>query len=103
MDQKNLKLQIAVFGLVSATFTNIYITQPVLPTLQDEFGVSTVQASMTVSIVILGIILSNLFFGYLADRISIRPIIAAGGLCFLAVPLATGFIEKKTERQDVDS
>ncbi|MFA5905570.1 MAG: MFS transporter [Desulfobacula sp.] len=84
MDKKNLKLQIAVFGLVAATFTNIYITQPVLPVLQDEFGVSPVQVSMTVSIVILGIILSNLFFGYLADILSIRPIIITGGLCVAA-------------------
>jgi YNFM family putative membrane transporter len=74
----------AVFALVAATFTNIYITQPVLPILQDEFGISPVQVSMTVSIVILGIILSNLFFGYLADILPIRPIIVTGGLCVAA-------------------
>ena len=84
MDKKSFKLQIAVFALVAATFTNIYITQPVLPILQDEFGISPVQVSMTVSIVILGIILSNLFFGYLADILPIRPIIITGGLCVAA-------------------
>ncbi|MDA8136048.1 MAG: MFS transporter [Desulfobacteraceae bacterium] len=84
MDKKSVKLQIAVFALVSAAFTNIYITQPVLPVLQEEFGVSPVQVSMTVSFVILGIILSNLFFGYLADVLSIRPIIVAGSLCVAA-------------------
>lgn len=84
MKDKTLKLQMAVFALVSATFTNIYITQPVLPILQDEFGVSTVAVSMTVSIVILGIVVSNLFFGYLADRVAIHPILLIGGLCVAA-------------------
>lgn len=75
------KLQAAVFALVSAAFTNIYITQPILPVLQAEFRVSPVQVSITVSIVILGIVLSNLFFGSLADRMAIRPIILTGGIC----------------------
>ena len=74
-------LQLAVFALVSASFTNIYITQPILPVLQEEFAVTPVQVSLTVSAVILGIVLSNLFFGYLSDRIPIHPIIAAGGAC----------------------
>jgi len=88
LDKKNLKLQTAVFALVAAAFTNIYITQPVLPVLQDEFSISPVQVSMTVSIVILGIILSNLFFGYLADILPIRSIILTGGLCVAASGLA---------------
>ncbi|SLM31250.1 Major facilitator superfamily MFS_1 [Desulfamplus magnetovallimortis] len=81
MKNRLFRLQIAVFALVSATFTNIYITQPILPVLQDEFSVSPAQVSMTVSIVILGIVFSNLLFGYLADRFSIRPIILTGGIC----------------------
>ena len=84
MEKGFFRLQLAVFALVSASFTNIYITQPILPVLQDEFGVNPVQVSMTVSIVILGIVFSNLFFGYLADRISIKPIIFAGGICVAA-------------------
>ncbi len=76
-----LKLQLAVFALVSASFTNIYITQPILPVLQHEFGVTPVQVSLTVSAVILGIGLSNLFFGVLSDRVPIHPIIILGGTC----------------------
>ncbi len=75
------KLQLAVFSLVSASFTNIYLTQPILPVLQEEFSVTTVEVSMTVSAVILGIVLSNLFFGFLSDRLPIHPIILIGGLC----------------------
>jgi len=39
-----------------------------MPVLQDEFRVTPVQGSMTVSIVIMEIVLSNLFFGFLEDR-----------------------------------
>ncbi len=76
-----LKLQLVVFALVSASFTNIYLTQPILPVLQNEFGVTPVQVSLTVSTVILGIVLSNLLFGFLSDRLSIHPIIIVGGIC----------------------
>lgn len=84
MKQSTLKLQFVVFALVSASFTNIYLTQPILPVLQDEFSVSPVQVSLTVSAVILGIVLSNLFFGFLADKVSIHPILLLGGFCVAA-------------------
>jgi len=74
------RLQVIVFALVSASFTNIYITQPVLPVLQEEFAADMVLVSLSVSAVILGIALSNLPFGLLADRLPIHPIILAGGL-----------------------
>ena len=73
-----LLFQLLVFLPVSAAFTNIYITQPVLPLITKEFNVSETTASLTVSMVILGIVLSNLPFGKLSDRISIRHIIACG-------------------------
>lgn len=79
-----IKLQFAVFALVSASFTNVYLTQPILPVLQTEFGVSTVQVSMTVSAVIFGIVLSNLVFGFLSDRFPIQPIILTGGILVAA-------------------
>ena len=75
-----LSLQATVFALVTAGFTNIYITQPVLPVLSAEFGVDETRASLSVSAVILGIALSILPFGRLADRYAIRPIILVGGL-----------------------
>ncbi len=73
-------LQASVFALVSAAFTTIYITQPVLPVIQLSYQVSASQASVTISAVIFGITLANLPFGALADRWSIRPIILIGGL-----------------------
>jgi len=79
-----MRLQLIVFALVSAAFTNIYLTQPVLPVLQSEFGVNLVQASCSVSVVVLGIAIANLPFGLLVDRFAIQPIILVGGLMVAA-------------------
>lgn len=89
-------LQIQVFCLVSAAFTTIYITQPVLPVLQAEFRINESLASVSISAVILGIALANLPFGVLADRLRVRPIIIAGGsvitTCGLLCALTDKFI-----------
>lgn len=74
-----LALQALVFALVSASFTTIYLVQPVLPVLQAEFGVSIAKASQTVSMVILGVALSTLIFGRLADMYPVKPFIISGG------------------------
>ncbi len=71
--------QLLVFGVVAAAFTNIYITQPVLPVIAAEFGVDAAGASLSVSATILGIALSNLPFGRLGDRIPLRPLLLLGG------------------------
>ncbi|HMK43770.1 MAG TPA: MFS transporter [Dissulfurispiraceae bacterium] len=80
-EPSEIQLQIAVFALVSASFANIYITQPVLPVLRQEFHADTIVVSLSVSAVILGMALSNLPLGALADRLPIRPIILSGGAC----------------------
>ena len=82
-----LRLQTIVFCLVAASFTAVYITQPVLPVLQMEFGVSETTASLTVSSVILGIALANLPFGVLADHYPIRPILLGGATVVSAASL----------------
>jgi YNFM family putative membrane transporter len=87
-------LQALVFTLVSAAFTTIYLLQPVLPILQQEFGVDEKQASLAISAVILGIALSNLPFGRLADRLPIRPIIAAGGAVVVLCGLACSMVQQ---------
>lgn len=39
-EPKFFRLQALVFTLVAAAITNMYITQPVLPVIQQEFGVA---------------------------------------------------------------
>ncbi len=72
-------LQFWVFSLVTAAFITIYITQPVLPIIQAEFGVDETRSSLTISAVIFGMALSNLPLGIAADRFAIKPIIFTGG------------------------
>ncbi len=76
-------LQGLVFTLVATAFTNVYLTQPVLPIIASEFSVDETRASLSISMVTLGIALSNLPFGKLADRAPIRPIILGGGLMII--------------------
>lgn len=81
-------IQALVFALVASSFTVVYITQPVLPVLETEFGVDARTASFSVSAVILGIALANLPFGMLADRYPIKPIILVGGIVIAVSSLA---------------
>lgn len=92
-DHSSFRLQLIVFALVSASFTNVYITQPVLPVLQSEFAVDLVLASFSVSAVIFGIAISNLPFGVLIDKIAIQPIILSGGLIIAAGGLICFFTD----------
>ena len=87
--------QARVFLLVAAAFSTIYLTQPVLPVLREEFGIDAARASLTVSAVIFGIALATLPFGRLADRFPARPIILIGGtvasLCGFLCAATTNF------------
>jgi YNFM family putative membrane transporter len=83
--------QTLIFCLVSAAFTTIYITQPVLPVLQTEFLVNETRASLSISAVIFGIALANLPFGIMADRYKVRLIIVVGGSVIIASGLVCAF------------
>jgi YNFM family putative membrane transporter len=85
MNRQNFfSFQTLVFALVAAAISTIYLTQPVLPILEREFGVNPSQASYTVSAVILGIALANLPFGMLADRFPVQRLILVGGVVVAA-------------------
>ena len=64
---------------MAATFSTIYLTQPVLPVLREEFGVDAAKASLTVSAVIFGIALVVLL---------------------LLVPVAAGILEAGLDRPE---
>lgn len=73
-----------MFALVTAAFVHIYLPQPVLPVLQAQFATDMVTVSFVVSAVILGMAISNLPFGLIADRWPIRPILLSGGAVVVA-------------------
>lgn len=72
---------------MAAAFTTVYITQPVLPIIEKEFGVDARTASLSISMVILGIALANLPFGVLADKYPIQPIVLTGGIIIAATSI----------------
>ena len=76
----HFRLQLIVFTLVATAFTNIYLTQPILPFLQQQFNADLVRVALTVSGVIFGIALTNLPFGFWAERSSILPVVVTGGV-----------------------
>jgi len=63
----DFSLQALVFSLVASAFTVVYITQPVLPVIEHEFGVNARTASLSVSMVIFGVAVANLPFGMLVS------------------------------------
>ncbi len=93
IEENYFRLKLIVFALVSASFTNIYITQPVLPILQNDFMVDLVTVSFSISAVVAGIALSNLPFGMLIDRYPIQPIILVGGVMVAIAGLVCAITE----------
>lgn len=81
------RLKTVVFALVCAAFANIYITQPILSVLENEFHASLLQVSFSVSAVLLGIALANLPFGALADRWPVGRLVMLGGTVIAAAGL----------------
>ena len=92
MRLSSFSLQALVFCLVSASFSTMYLVQPVLPVLQAEFGISISRASQTVSMVILGVALSTLIFGRLADMYPVKPLIVLGGTVISLSGLACALV-----------
>src|SRR5438309_9882886 len=84
----DVTIQVLVFSLVAAAFTTVYITQPVLPVIQDEFAVDARTASLSISMVILVMALANLLVGILTDRYPIKPILLTGGTAVTSTALS---------------
>lgn len=56
------------------TFANVYFTQPILPVFTKEFGISPLLSSMSISLVILSLGISLLFYGPISDSYGRRNI-----------------------------
>lgn len=81
----------ALYGGTVAAYADMYLTQPVLPLLSEEFGVGPARAGLTVSAVVLAIAGSAAFYGPLSDALGRRRVMAgAVGLLALAT-LACAF------------
>ena len=75
----------ALFFASVAVFADLYVTQPILPLLSQEFGVPAPTAALTVSVVVLMIALVSNAYGPLADARGRKPVMVAT-CAALAVP-----------------
>ena len=66
-------------------FSNMYITQPILPVLGREFGVAPAVAGLTVSVMVIAIACASIFYGLLSDRVGRKGVMVVG-IFGLSVP-----------------
>src|ERR1700738_2621322 len=69
----------------------MYITQPLLPQLSGDFGISAATAGLTISAVVLTTALSSSAYGPLSEVIGRRPLMVWGSLLLALATLACGF------------
>lgn len=65
-------------------YSDMYLTQPILPDLSREFGVGPARAGLTISAVVMAIALASIAYGPLSDALGRRAVMA-GSLALLSV------------------
>jgi YNFM family putative membrane transporter len=85
----------ALFLATASVFADMYVTQPLLPILSGEFGVSPAVAGTTISVVVLANALFSTAYGPLGDVLGRKPIMVAScgllGFVTLSCALAPSF------------
>lgn len=73
MDKKAV---ISIVYIAIATLSSVYIPQPLLPLLAEEFHTSTQSASAIISITLLPMAFAPLFYGYFLENNQPKLILA---------------------------
>ncbi|WP_298483025.1 MFS transporter [uncultured Chloroflexus sp.] len=76
---------IPLYAAGIVVFSDMYLTQPILPQLSAEYGVAPATAGLSVSVVVLMIALGSLAVGPLSDRWGRWPVMVGSAL-LLALP-----------------
>jgi YNFM family putative membrane transporter len=76
---------LALYFAATVVFSDMYITQPILPQLSAEFGVPPATAGLTVSAVVLLIAVASTAYGPLSDALGRKPVMV-GSMALLALP-----------------
>jgi YNFM family putative membrane transporter len=74
-----------------AVYADLYIPQPVLPLLSQEFGVRPATAGLTISVAVLMIALASFLYGSLSDSVGRKPVMVTSCLLLAAPTLACAF------------
>ncbi|GAB4167810.1 MAG: MFS transporter [Roseiflexaceae bacterium] len=75
----------ALYAAAVVIFSDMYITQPILPLLSHEFGIPPATAGLSVSAVVLLIALASLAYGPLSDIYGRKPVMV-GCCALLSIP-----------------
>lgn len=73
----------ALYGAAVVVLADMYLTQPILPLLSEEFNIAPATAGLSVSVVVLFIALTSTAAGPLSDMIGRKPVIVTS--CALLV------------------
>jgi YNFM family putative membrane transporter len=87
MDRERL----ALYAGTVAAYSDMYVTQPILPLLSREFGVGAARAGLTVSAVVLSIAAASTFYGPLSDALGRRRVMAGATALLAVATLACAF------------
>jgi YNFM family putative membrane transporter len=76
---------LSLYAAATVVFSDMYLTQPILPLISQEFAVAPATAGLTVSAVVLLIALASLAYGPLSDTLGRKPVMV-GSCALLALP-----------------
>ena len=83
--------EIALYLGTASAYADMYLTQPLLPVLSEEFGVGPARAGLTVSAVVLAIAVTSSLHGPLSDALGRRTVMAGATALRAAATLACAF------------
>jgi YNFM family putative membrane transporter len=73
-DVKRSSAIAALYLATVAIYADMYITQPILPLLSDEFAVAPATAGLTISAVVVMIAIASSVYGPLSDALGRKPV-----------------------------
>jgi YNFM family putative membrane transporter len=83
--------RLALYAGTVAAYSDMYVTQPILPLLSKEFGVGAARAGLTVSAVVLAIAVASTVYGPLSDALGRRRVMAGSTALLAIATLACAF------------
>lgn len=85
-DSRALVIVLALFTSIGALATDTYL--PSLPAMEHVFNASGAEIQLTLSAFMLGLAVSQLFYGPMSDRFGRKPVMLGGLVIFIAASFA---------------